>query len=478
MNKKRPSALSIRRSIRRKKPDSKVLATRKAVRRAQPIHKRIALHPINGLVLLCIGVLLASFTLNTMALSYTVNASLSAPVLTQPAVITSPSDGDQESVQSITVSGTCPNNSYVNLTDNGVFVGASNCAAGGTFQIGVALSSGTNVLVTQDYNVTNSPGPTSPSISVTYTPPNPPDNNGGGSSSSPSSANTAPSPISQLTSTSSTATPTGLYVTQVDLTIPYISQDLTPIVSFRPTFTGIAVPYSYVVVLVHSNYFTCTTYANAQGYWSCTMPNDLPAATHTVNITAKTPQGKDLTYPPFTIHVISSNPPNAPIPSPYHLTSSYTYTQHLISQPVTYTIHPTGGRAPYAYTVDWGDGKSQTIIRQTGDDFTISHTYGWINALTATRIIKVQGIDAAGQVGTLQLPAALRNPAYHSVIAGITKSGGLWGLFNDVRPWLWILWPGYVIIVLLVFSFWLGEREELIRITSKKRPKLHHSGHH
>jgi hypothetical protein len=244
--------------------------------------------------------------------------------------------------------------------------------------------------------------------------------------------------------------------------------------------TGIAPPYSYIVIVIHSDFYTCTTYADAQGYWSCTMPSNLPSTTHTVNVTAKTPQGDTLTYPSFTIKVIPAAPAKLPAPAPFHITSAYTYNVHNVGELVSYTVHMTGGQAPYAYTVNWGDGKTATIIRQTADDFTISHQYGWVNANLASKIIKVQSIDAAGQSSTLQLNAMVRNPAYHSIVANVTKASGLWGLFTNARPWLWILWPGYVIVILLVFSFWLGEREELAVLMGKHRAaasKRHHMQH-
>jgi hypothetical protein len=419
--------------------------------------------------------MLATFTLNAMADSFIVTATVEAPNLTQPAVITDPQDGDQVTAEALTVSGTCPAGSYVNLTDNSVFAGTDTCTAN-AFQISLDLSSGTNQLQAQDYNVTNVPGPSSSAITVTYTPPSPPPSGGGTSSTPPSTIPTTP--ITAPAVTSPVATPATLQVTQVDLSIPYISQSLTPVVSYQPTFTGIAPPYSYVVIVVHSDFYTCTTYADAQGYWTCTMPSNLPSTIHTVQVTAKTPAGSSLTFPQFTIKVITAGPAALPPPAPFHITSSYTYNVHSVGQAVTYNIGVSGGRAPYAYTVVWGDGKTSTIIRQTGDSFAITHTYGWVDASLASKIIKIQAIDAAGQSSTLQLVALVRNPAFHSVVANVTKSSGLWGLFTTARPWLWLLWPGYVIIILLVFSFWLGEREELSVLLGKRRPFKHHHGLH
>ncbi len=484
MKERRISARSTGEVLKRKKQSPRMLAARKTIRRRQQIHRRIALQPISILALMCIGVMLAAFTLNSLADSITVTATIPAPPLTQPAVIATPPDGYTTSTQALSVSGTCPNNSYVNLTDNGVFVGTETCTSSNAFQIGMDLSPGSNELLAQDYNITNSPGPTSPTITVTYSAPSPPPNNGGTSSTPPTTALNSPTPTAPITSAavpSPIATPVDLVVTSVDLTIPYTSQNLTPVVSYQPTVSGIAPPYSYIVVVIHSDYYTCSTYANAQGYWSCTVPTTMPSGDHTVNVTAKTPQGQDLSYPPISIKVINAGPPTVTTPAPFHITASYDYSVQNVGQVVNYTIHMTGGDAPYAYTIDWGDGMTQTVVRQSPDDFVISHTYGWVDASLASKVIKVQAIDASGQAGTLQLDALIRNPAFHSVVANITNSTGLWGTFNDLRPWLWLIWPGYVIIVLLVISFWLGERQELAVLLGKK-PKLptklrHHGAH-
>lgn len=438
---------------KKKKTPAKVAAARKTIRAQRSLHRHIALHPITVFALLCVGVLLATYTLHALADSYTVHLLIPAPALTQPAVITSPIDGFQTSVEALTVSGTCPDNSYVNLSDNGTFIGTDTCIAN-AFQVGLDLSSGENQLQAQDYNVTDAAGPTSTPITVTYTPPPPPP---------------TPPPAQPSTPNTSVATPQELIVTQVDLSVPY-QQNEVPNISYQPTIAGIAPAYSHIVIVIHTNPYTCATTADAQGYWSCTLSAALPAEVHTVDVSATTPQGNVLTYPPFKVKVVAGAPPTAPTPLPFHITSQYTYSTYSIGQPVSYTIHITGGSAPYAFTVLWGDGKNSTIIRGTADDFTISHTYtSGINAKLVSKIIKVQAVDTSGQTSTLQLSALIRNPSYHVAVAGGTKSTTLWHRFDGaVRPWLWILWPGYIFLLLLVFSFWLGERQEYLLLMKRR----------
>ena len=454
-------------SLRLKKKKShtthtaKRAAARKAVRQSRPLHRHIALNPLSVFGLLCVGVLLATFTMSAAAGTITVTATYPAPPLTQPAVITSPVDGTQTSEENQVVEGTCPDSSYVDVLDNGNFQAEETCT-GETFQVQFDLTSGTNYLQAQDYNVTNSPGPTSTGVTVTYTPPPPPP---------------TPPPTQTQTTQVTTAVPQQLVVTQVDLNVPL---DATPIpdISYQPTFAGIAPPFSKIYIVVHSDVFTCNTVTDAEGYWSCTLPADLPAAIHHVDVSAVTPQGTNLTYPQFEVRVTGQPPAPAGPPAPFDITSSYTYAIYSVGQVVSYDIHVIGGAPPYAFTVLWGDGQSSTIVRQDASDFTISHKYGWVNASLKVETVKVQGIDTDGQSSALQFSAPVRNPAYHSAVANTTHSIGLWGVFGALKPWLWLIWPGYLIVILLVISFWLGEREEMRRLMASSRISVGGKHHH
>jgi hypothetical protein len=464
MKKKQQATLRLHKVVpTKKKTPARVVAARKAIRSKRPIHKRIALQPITVLLLLCVGVLLCALTIRALAAdTVTTTAVVPAPPLTQPADITNPTDGYQTTTQAITVSGTCPNNSYVNLSDNNIFTGTDTCASG-TFQISLDLLSGSNQLQVQDYNITNTAGPASSPIVVIYTPPTPP--SGGGTSS-----------------TSPLATPTGLQILQLDVTVPNTSSGQMPTVSDQPTFAGIAPPGSYVSVSMSPGPYICTAYANAQGYWNCTMPTTLPVGIYTVDVHAKTLQGNTLTLPTFKVRVTATTPTQVGLPPLFHITSSYLYSEEAVGQPVSYTIDITGGRAPYAFTIDWGDGATATIVRQSEDSFTISHTYDWVNAAFKARIIRIQAIDTTGQSSTLQLETTVRNPAFIGAAGSATKQSGIGSFFNAIRPWLWLMWPGYGITGLLVFSFWLGEHQELALMIHSKGPaskakRAHAHGH-
>jgi len=163
-----------------------------AIKRRRPVHKKILLHPTTIFVLIIFGGWLIFSSLKASAASFTVTATVPAPPLSEPATITYPADQSQFNTQPIIVSGTCPTDSYVELSDNGGFSGVVNCADDGTFSLQSELTSGTNVLNAQDFNITNAAGPTSPNVTVYYTPTTTTTTNTSPTSSSKSTIKTVP----------------------------------------------------------------------------------------------------------------------------------------------------------------------------------------------------------------------------------------------------------------------------------------------
>src|SRR6185437_8114462 len=76
-----------------RRPDPKRAAIKRRVRRQSPLHKRIILHPLSVMIVLCAGVFITGWTYQVVADYYSLTAKVAAPALTQPAVITSPVDG-------------------------------------------------------------------------------------------------------------------------------------------------------------------------------------------------------------------------------------------------------------------------------------------------------------------------------------------------------------------------------------------------
>ncbi len=130
-------------------------------------------YPALLFLLLCTGVILVSWTFQTLADDIRVTAKIAAPPVTGPAVITSPTDGQHFSSIPVTISGTCPTDGsggYVKVYRNNVFSGVSMCDVSNNFAVSTDLFPGANLITVQVYNITDDIGPLSTPITVYYDP--------------------------------------------------------------------------------------------------------------------------------------------------------------------------------------------------------------------------------------------------------------------------------------------------------------------
>jgi hypothetical protein len=412
----------------KKKQNTKAKKARALTSRKRPLHRRLVLHPISMFLLLCVGVLVIGASLRGAAATYNVTATVPAPVITQPAVIVQPIDGQHTSSPTLAVSGSCPGNSYVKVYRGGTFAGVSVCAAG-SFSIQVTLLPGANELKARVFNLTDQPGPASGAITVYYT--------------VPSETRPPASP------------PTGLQVSQVDEG-NYRRGDI-PEVTAIPVIVGFAPPFSFVTVTFYSDPLTCHTQADASGYWSCVAPEALPPGTHHVVIVAVTPSGKRLTLPSFAITV------GKQAVSQLSIKTDYSYLALREGQTYTRELSIVGGQAPYTVLVDWGDGDDSQLVRRDGQSFKVEHDYKKPKATDQEYTILIQVSDANGTTTVLQLAAVMRGSA--ELISSQSTVG--W-LMDGIHRWLWVVWPAYIIVVLMAISFWIGEREVYSRLSARR----------
>ena len=316
------------------------------IKRRRPVHKKILLHPSTIFVLIIFGGWLIFSSLRVSASSFTVTATVPAPLLTAPAVITSPADQSHFTTEPITVSGTCPLVSYVELYDNGGFSGVVNCSSGGTFSLQTQLVSGTNVLSAEVFNITDNEGPTSPNVTVYYTPP-----------------------------------------TQ-------------PVTTTQPT-----------------------------------MP---------------------------TKPVVKTSPLTST--QSFVLRSSFSYQINAINQVIPIPLTIVGGTAPYGLTINWGNGQVSTAVRSSSGTFQISHSYSQANGLQYYQIT-IQAVDSAGQSAFIQVMTVVRGKA---VAVAATAKPNKPSLLTTIHHWLWLVWVFYLMIILMILSYWLGERDEYKKLRRRQ----------
>jgi hypothetical protein len=131
-------------------------------------------------------------------------------------------------------------------------------------------------------------------------------------------------------------------------------------------------------------------------------------------------------------------------------------------QSVTWPITIVGGQAPYAVNVDWGDGTSELITRLAPGPFTVTHTYKtYGTGYLGTYPLIIRAADSIGHTAYLQLTTIV-NPAN-----GATSTNKITPSVNE----LIIIWPIWIVLLLMIISFWLGEKREK-RIMQKQLEAL------
>ncbi|MCW1908513.1 MAG: PKD domain-containing protein [Candidatus Saccharibacteria bacterium] len=143
------------------------------------------------------------------------------------------------------------------------------------------------------------------------------------------------------------------------------------------------------------------------------------------------------------------------------------YKGYFTGDTITWELELIGGKAPYALTIDWGDGGLSTVSRKTTGKFKVSHKYELPGVLQGSYPIKITATDADGGSTFLQLMVIVSEKDQVTAVVPGT-SGNI-----EVPPFnlplnFRVAMPIYLGLLLLVTSFWLGERQEL----HKLRPRI------
>ncbi len=138
--------------------------------------------------------------------------------------------------------------------------------------------------------------------------------------------------------------------------------------------------------------------------------------------------------------------------SQFTLSSIYALRGANPGEQLKWPITINGGTAPYALSVDWGDGKPATLYSEPfSGNVTISHAY----SSAGTYTVVVKGTDKLGQTAFLQLVGQ----ANGAVSQSSTKASDKGATVIATTKVLWA--PAAICIPLIFVSFWLGRRYEL-----------------
>jgi hypothetical protein len=139
-------------------------------------HEHTSYLPL-ALLLIAVGVVLALSSFPAKAAtpyngpeagSIGLTGQVPAAPPTQAATITSPRDGQHFTSSPITVSGSCPTNTLVEIFKNNIFAGSTPCSSSGSFSIQIDPLFGQNSLTAIVYDVLNQAGPVSNAVTIFY----------------------------------------------------------------------------------------------------------------------------------------------------------------------------------------------------------------------------------------------------------------------------------------------------------------------
>jgi len=142
------------------------------------------------------------------------------------------------------------------------------------------------------------------------------------------------------------------------------------------------------------------------------------------------------------------------------LTSDYGRRAADPGDTLTWPLLLSGGTGPYAFSVSWGDGSTPDLISQAqAGAVNISHVYNQSGIYNVTvKVTDVNGVSAF-----LQLVAVANGQP-----SG-TGAGGGNSNKNNTTPTATnvIWWPASICVVLLIPTYWLGRRSELVSLHRK-----------
>lgn len=117
-----------------------------------------------------------------------------------------------------------------------------------------------------------------------------------------------------------------------------------------------------------------------------------------------------------------------------------------------------GGNAPYSLNVDWGVDQPDLVARPSSAPISLVHVY----KRPGTFQVTIRASDLNGQTALLSVVTIVNGKS--NVIGSSTASGGT-SSNTGLNANLLIAWPLYVLGIVAMLSFWLGEMREKSYLT-------------
>lgn len=137
-------------------------------------HEHTSYLPL-GAMLLVVGLALTTYTVNAAtpydgpeSSSIGLSGTMPGKPPTTAATIKTPADGQHFSAVPISISGTCPATTLVEVFKNDIFAGSTPCSDAGIYSLDSDLLYGKNILIARVYDSLNQAGPDSNAVTVYY----------------------------------------------------------------------------------------------------------------------------------------------------------------------------------------------------------------------------------------------------------------------------------------------------------------------
>lgn len=149
--------------------------------------------------------------------------------------------------------------------------------------------------------------------------------------------------------------------------------------------------------------------------------------------------------------------------APLLIQGDYHFNVATTSSAFSWQLQYQYAAPPVDTNIDWGDGSKTHMTVPNNDVFKIEHTYkdrGYYQ-------ITVKGTDSQERTVEMQLVALVKKPGDAATKGNILpiKPGGSSSSGLSKLKWLLYAWPAYATVGVMIFSFWLGERRELLILT-------------
>ncbi len=162
-----------------------------------------------------------------------------------------------------------------------------------------------------------------------------------------------------------------------------------------------------------------------------------------------------------SVNVTFNNAQYAQSGTQLSLTSTYGELGAAPGSQLVWPILLSGGRGPYAISVDWGDGSPSTLYsEQSEGTFNITHTY----QVSGVYKVIVKATDSNGETAILQLVGQ----ATGAIIQTTNSSKNNTSNTASTQPKVEI-WPNLVALPIILVAFWAGKQYHIRDLKLKQK---------